>query len=72
MAALNLGDTHSRLVVFYADGEGVPISFLFGNDKLALVTPLGLSLKFWLSEDFMYIDEEIFDAVLGYLRHTIG
>jgi hypothetical protein len=66
------GNTHSRFVVIYADGEGVPISFLLENDGLALVTSLRLILKFWLSEDFMYIDEEVFDAHLGDLIHTIG
>jgi hypothetical protein len=46
MAAPNLGDTHSRFVVIYLDGVGVPISFPLGNDGLALVTSLKLSLRF--------------------------
>ena len=72
MATLNLGDTHLRLVALYVDGEGVLLSFLLGNDRVALITSLRSSLRFWVSEDFMYIDEEVFDVVSGDLRHTIG
>jgi hypothetical protein len=72
MAALQLGDTLSKFVVIFADTEGVPVSFPIGNDGLALVTSLRLSLRFRLSEEFMYIDEEVFDAHLGELIHTIG
>jgi hypothetical protein len=72
MATLNLGDTHSNLVVINADGEGVPISYPLGNDKRTLVISLRLNLRFRLSEDFIYIDEEVFEAVLGDLRHIIG
>jgi hypothetical protein len=72
MAALNLGDTHSRFVVLYADTKRVPISFPLGNDGLALVTSLRLSLRFKLSEDFMYIDEEVYDSQSRDLIHTIG
>jgi hypothetical protein len=72
MAALQLGDTLSKSVVIFADTEGVPVSFPIGNDGLALVTSLRLSLRFWLNEEFMYIDEEVFDAHSGELIHTIG
>jgi hypothetical protein len=71
MAALNAGDSHSRFVVIYADGEGVPVSFPLGNDGLAHVTSLRLSLRFWLSEDFMFIDEEVYDALSEHLINTI-
>jgi hypothetical protein len=71
MAPLNAGDTHSRFAVIYADSERVPISSLLENDGLALVTSLRLILKFWLSEDFMYIDEEVFDLISRDLRHPI-
>jgi hypothetical protein len=70
--ALNLGNTYSRFTIIYIDGEGVPISFPLGNDRLALITSLKLNLRFWLSEDFMYMDEEVFDANSGDLIHTIG
>jgi hypothetical protein len=66
------GNTHPRLVVIYADGEGVLISFPISNDGVALVTSLRLSLRFWLSEDFMFIDEEVYDVHSGDLIHTIG
>jgi hypothetical protein len=63
MAALNLGNTHFRFAVICVDGEGVPISFPLGNDGLALITSLIVSSRFWLNEDSMYINEEVFDAL---------
>jgi hypothetical protein len=71
MGALNLGDTHFRFVVICADGEGVPISFPLGNDTLVLITSLKLNLRFCLSKDLMYIDEEVFGAFSRNLIHTI-
>jgi hypothetical protein len=44
--SLNIGDTHSRFVVLCIDGEGVPISFLIGNDGLAIINSLRLSQSF--------------------------
>jgi hypothetical protein len=55
-------DTYSGLAIIYADGEGVPISFPLGIDVTAIVTSLRLSLTFLLSEDFMFSDEEVYDA----------
>jgi hypothetical protein len=65
-------NTHPRLAVIYSDGKGVPISFLLGNDGIALVTSLRLSLRFQMSEEFMFIDEEVYDAQSRDLIHTIG
>ena len=60
------------LAVIYLDGVGVPISFPLGSDGVAHVTSLRLSLRFQLSEDFMFIDEEVYDANSRDLIHTIG
>jgi hypothetical protein len=72
MASLSPCDTHNRLAVIYSDGKEVPISFPLGNNGLALVTSLRLSLRFHMSEDFIFIDEEVYDAQSGDLTHTIG
>jgi hypothetical protein len=72
MAAQIPCDTHPRLAVIYFDGEGVLISFPLGNDGITLVTSMTLSLKFQMSEDFMFIDEEVYDTQTGDLIHTIG
>jgi hypothetical protein len=72
MASHNSCDTHPRLVHIYSDAGGVPISFPLGNDEVALVTSIRLSLRFQMSEDFMFIDEEVYDAQSGDLIHTIG
>jgi hypothetical protein len=72
MASLILGDTHSRFSVIYANDDSVPISFPLGSDGLAVVTSLRLSLRFRLNEDFMFIDEEVYDALSKDLFQTIG
>jgi hypothetical protein len=72
MASHNPCDTHPRLVHIYSDAGGVPISFPLGNDGVALVTSIRLSLRFQMSEDFMFIDEDVYDAQSGDLIHTIG
>jgi hypothetical protein len=71
MAVHNPCDTHPSLAIIYSDVEGVPISFPLGNDGVALVTSLRLNLRFQMSEDFMFIDEEVYDAQSGDLIHTI-
>ena len=65
-------DTHPRLVVIYSNSERVPISFPLGNDRVAHVTSLRLSLRFQMSEEIMFIDEEVYDAQFGDLIYTIG
>jgi hypothetical protein len=72
MASLNLDDTHSRFAIVFANVEGVLVSFSLGRDGLAVVTSLRLSLRFQMSEDFMFIDEEVYDVQSGDLIHTIG
>jgi hypothetical protein len=59
MASHNPCDTHPRLAIIYSDAGGVPISFPLGNDEVALVTSIRLSLRFQISEDFMFIDEKV-------------
>jgi hypothetical protein len=71
MAALYPSNTYPSYVVVHADGEGVPISFSLGNDGLVRVTSLRLSLRFGFSEDFMFLDEEVYDAFSGDLINTI-
>ena len=72
MASPNPCENHPMLAVIYLDGVEVPISFLLGSDGIAHVTSLRLSLRFQMNEDFMFIDEEVYDANTGDLIHTIG
>jgi hypothetical protein len=67
MATLNPSDTYPSYVVIHADGQGVPLSFPLRNDGLVLV----ISLRFGLSEDFMFLDEEVYDRQSGDLINTI-
>jgi hypothetical protein len=63
MASLNDGHSHSSFAAIRADGDDVPVSFPLGNKGLARITSLRLSLRFGLSEDFMFLDEEVYDAL---------
>jgi hypothetical protein len=72
MAAHNSPDTWLSFAVIYSEVGGVPISFPLGIDGVAHVTSLRLGLRFQMSEDFMFIDEEVYDAQSGDLIHTIG
>jgi hypothetical protein len=63
MAAHNSPDTHLRFAVIYCEVGGVPISFPLGIDGVAHVTSLRLSLRFQMSEDFMFIDVATQDRV---------
>ena len=72
MASPNPCETHLMLAVIYLDGVRVPISFPLGSDGVAHVSSLRLSLRFQLSEDFMFIDEDVYDANSGDLIHIIG
>jgi hypothetical protein len=72
MAAQNSPDTHSRFADIYCEVGGVSISFPLNIDGVAHVTSLRLSLRFQMSEDFMFIDEEVYDAQSGDLIHIIG
>jgi hypothetical protein len=71
MASPNPCDSHPMLVVIYPDGVRVPISFPLGSDGVAHVTSLRLSLRFQMSEDFMFIDEEVYDTQSRNLIHTL-
>jgi hypothetical protein len=71
MAPLNPGDTYPCYAVIHADGGGVPLSFPLGNDGLVRVTSLRLSLRFGFSEDFMFIDEEVYNIQSVNLINTI-
>jgi hypothetical protein len=72
MAPLTKASNHSGFAVICANGNGVPISFPLGNDGRALISSLRLNLRFGITEEFMYIDEEVYDAHSGDLIQTIG
>jgi hypothetical protein len=50
------------IVVIHADSEVVPLSFSLRNDGQVRVNSLRLSLRFGLSEDFMFLDEEVYNT----------
>ena len=71
MVALNLGDIPSRRAIVCANSEGVQVSFPLANDGFARLNSLRLSLRFWMSEDFIFIDEEVYDALSRNLINTV-
>ena len=60
------------LVVLYADGVRVPLTFWMQEDGLAYMTSQRLSIWFSFREDTIIVDEEIFDIVTSKLTHTLG
>jgi hypothetical protein len=72
MAQLIPGNAHSSFAKICTNGDGVPILYPLGNDGHSLVTSLRLSLRFRINEEFMYIDEAVFDAHSRDLIQTIG
>ena len=62
MAPLIEASNHSNFAVICTNGNGVPISFQLGNDRRAFVSSLRLSLRFGITEEFMYIDKEVYYA----------
>ena len=71
MASPNPCAIHPALAVIYLDGVRVPISFPLGSNGVAHVTSLRLSLRFQISEDFMFIDEEVYDAMSGHYKKVV-
>ena len=63
--------TNPRFAVIYCSGDSVPASFEIGNDGVASVPSLRLSLRFQMSEEVMFIDEEVYDAHSGDLIYTV-
>jgi hypothetical protein len=72
MASMSLADDYSSYAIIRADGEGVPISFPLGSDGMAVVIAICLGLWSQLNIDSLYIDEEVFDLVIGDLYYTVG
>ena len=65
-------DTNPKFVVIYSSSSGVPISFPLGSEGVAHVTSLRLSLRFQMSEEIMFINEEVYDALSEDLIGTIS
>jgi hypothetical protein len=72
IASMNLDGLCISFVVIREYGEGVPISFPLGGDRLAFVSAIHLGLRFQLNIASAYIDKEVFDLVFGDLIYTIG
>ena len=72
MTSPNPCKIYPMLAVIYLDGVGVPISFLIGSDGVAHVSSLKLCLRFQMSEETMFINEEVYDAQSGDLIYRNG
>jgi hypothetical protein len=72
MASESIGPFCTSFATIRANGDGVPILFLLGNDGLASVSVVCLGLRFQLNIASLYIDKKVFDSVSGEVSHTIG
>ena len=64
--------TELEMVVLYAHGVRVPLTFRMEDDGLAYVTLERLSLWFGFREDTISVEENIFDDLTSELTHMIG
>ena len=60
------------IVVLYAHGVRVPLTFRMEEDGLTYVTSQRLSLRFGFREDTISVEEDIFDDLTSELTHTLG
>ena len=67
-----LATTDLEMVVLYAHGVRVPLTFRMEEDGLTYVTSQRLSLRFGFREDTISVEEDIFDDLTSELTHTLG
>ena len=72
MASLLTLPSLSKLPEIRSNGLGVPILFLVGEDGLATVMALHISIRFCLQETSIWIEREVYDPLTLALSHIIS
>ena len=54
-----------------SNGMGVPILFPVGEDGLATVTALHISIRFGLQNTSLWVEREVYDPHTSALLHTV-
>src|SRR5579875_4023325 len=72
MASSSRFDASAKMAIIFSSSDPVPISFPLDSDGVAHVSSLRLSLRFQISQENMFLDEEVYDAVSGAVIDTIS
>ena len=61
----------SEMAEIRSNGLGVPILFLVGEDGLATVTALHISIRFGLQDTSLWVEREVYDPHTSTLSYTV-
>ena len=71
MASTSFMPSLSEMAEICSNGLGVPILFLVGEDGLAIVTALHISIRFGLQDTSLSVESEVNDPHTSALSHTM-
>ena len=71
MASTSFMPFLSEMAEIRSNGLGVPILFPVGEDGLATVTALHISIKFGLQDTSLWVEREVYDPHTSALLHTV-
>ena len=61
----------SKMAEIRSNGLGVPILFPVGEDSLATVTVLHISIRFGLQDTSLWVEREVYDPHTSAFSHTV-
>ena len=71
MASTSFMPSLSEMAEIRSNGLGVPILFPVGEDGLATVTALHISIRFGLQDTSLWVEREVYDPHTFALLHTL-
>ena len=71
MASTSFMPSLYEMAKICSDGLGVPILFSVGEDGLATVTALHISIRFGLQDTSFWVECEVYDLHTSVLSHTV-
>ena len=71
MASTSFMPSLSEMAEIRSNGLGVPILFPVGEDGLATVTALHISIKFGLQNTSLSVEREVYDPHTSAVLHTV-
>ena len=71
MASTSAMPSLSEMAEICSNGLGVPILFPVGENGLATVTALHISIRFGLHDTSLWVEHEVYDPHTSALSHTM-
>ena len=71
MASTSFMPSLFEMVKIRSNGMGVPILFPVGEDGLATITALHISIRFGLQDTSLWVEREVYDPHTSVLSHTV-